>query len=85
MNFNYAWKLGFKIQKTNVGSQKINGSTLEIFSIVIADFQIKDKVGRSWYFKKTFLVTDTKVEIILKMLFLRLSNAKISFDKKTLI
>ena len=38
MNPDYAWKLGLKIRKTNVGAQKINDSTLEIFEMVIADF-----------------------------------------------
>ena len=34
----YAKKLGLKTWKTNVGAQKIDGSTLEIFEMVIADF-----------------------------------------------
>ena len=34
----YAKKLGFKVWKINVGAQKINGSILEIFAIVITDF-----------------------------------------------
>ena len=38
MNLNYTWKLKLKIWKTNVGAQKIDGSTLETFEIVIADF-----------------------------------------------
>ena len=38
MNLNYAQKLELKIQKTNVGAQKIDGSILEIFKIEIADF-----------------------------------------------
>ena len=38
MNSIFARKLGLRIQKTNVGAQKIDGFTLEIFKIVIADF-----------------------------------------------
>ena len=38
MNLNYAWKLRLKIQKTNDKAQKINGSALETFIIVIANF-----------------------------------------------
>ena len=41
MNPDFAWKLGFKVGKTNVGAQIIDGSALEIFEIVIADFQGK--------------------------------------------
>ena len=83
INPNYARKLGLKIQKTNIEAQKIDGSTFEIFEIVIADFQAKDKVNKSRFFQETFLVVDTKFEIILVMLFLKISNADISFDKRT--
>ena len=34
----YAKKLGFRVQKTNVGAQKINRSILKIFGMVIAGF-----------------------------------------------
>ena len=34
----YAAKLGLKVQKTNIEAQKINGSTFEIFEMVLADF-----------------------------------------------
>ena len=50
MNPTFAWKLGLYIQKSNVGAQKIDGSALEIFEIVIADFQIKDKGSRPRFF-----------------------------------
>ena len=38
MNPNYIEKLSFKVWQTNVGVQKTNGSTLETFKMVIADF-----------------------------------------------
>ena len=38
INPNYAWKLGLKIQKTNVEAQKMDSSALETFRMVIADF-----------------------------------------------
>ena len=38
MNPNYARKLGLKIRRTNIGAQKIDGSALETFGMVIADF-----------------------------------------------
>ena len=34
----YAKRLGFKTRKTNVGAQKIDGSALETFGMVITDF-----------------------------------------------
>ena len=50
MNPDYARKLGLKIRKTNIGAQKIDGSVLETFGIVIADFQVEDKASRPRFF-----------------------------------
>ena len=46
----YAERLGLKTWKTNVGAQKIDGSALETFGMVIADFQMEDKGGRPRFF-----------------------------------
>ena len=43
----YIAKLGLKVQKTDIGAQKIDGSTLDIFEMVLANFQIEDKLGRA--------------------------------------
>ena len=80
----YAERLGLKTQKTNVGAQKIDGSALETFRMVIADFQVEDKSGRPRFFQETFLVADTKFEVILRMPFLKISNADIAFNEETL-
>ena len=50
MNPDFAWKLGLKVQKTNVKAQKIDGSALETFEMVIADFQMEDKASRPRFF-----------------------------------
>ena len=50
MNPNFARKLDFKVWKTNVEAQKIDGSVLEIFGIIIANFQIEDKVNKPRFF-----------------------------------
>ena len=52
--------------------------------MVIADFQVKDKGGRPRFFQKTFLVADTKFEVVLGMLLLKISNVDIAFDEGTL-
>ena len=52
--------------------------------MVIADFQVEDKVSKPRFFQKIFLVADTKFEVILEMLFLKLNNAAMSFNKETL-
>ena len=80
----YAKKLSLKTWKTNIGAQKIDGSALETFKMVIADFQVKDKGGRPRFFQETFLVANTKFEVILGMLFLKLNNADVSLGEGTL-
>ena len=84
MNPAFARKLGLHIRKINVGAQKIDGSVLETFEMVIADFQMEDKGGRPKFFQETFLITNTKFEVILKMPFLKISNANVAFGEETL-
>ena len=50
MNPAFAGKLGLHIRKTNVGAQKIDDSFLEIFEMVIANFQMEDKGSRPRFF-----------------------------------
>ena len=51
---------------------------------MIANFQVEDKGGRPRFFHETFLVADIKFEVILGILFLKLSNANVSFGEETL-
>ena len=46
----YAAHLGLKVRVTNIGAQKINGSPLAIYGMVIATFQVVDKLSCSWFF-----------------------------------
>ena len=80
----YAKRLGLKTRKTNIRAQMIDGSALEIFGIVIADFQMENKSGRLRFFQETFLVVNTKFEVILGMPFLKISNADVAFGEETL-
>ena len=75
----YASKLGLKVCPTDVVAQKIDGSTLEMFGMVLASFQVEDKLGRARFFQETFILADLSVEMVLGMPFLTLSNADIQF------
>ena len=75
MTLAHAAKLGFKARHTSVGAQKINGSTLETFGMVLASFQVEDKLGRARFFQETFLLANTSIEVVLGMPFLTLSKA----------
>ena len=85
MNPDFARKLGFKVWKTNVRAQKIDDSALGTFEIVIADFQLEDKANKPRFFQETFLLADTQFEVILGISFLKISNADMSFGKRTLM
>ncbi len=77
----FAAKLELRPRPTNVGAQKIDGSSLETHSIASARFSIQDSLGRVRFFEKAFLLADTSIEVVLGMPFLSLSNAEIEFAK----
>lgn len=74
----YASKLGLKVRSTNIGAQKINGSTLETFEMTLASFWVKNKLGQARFCQEIFLFANTSVKVILEIPFLILSNANIS-------
>ena len=53
--------------------------------MVIADFQVEERGGKPRFFQETFLVADTQFEVYLRMFFLKISNADVSFGEGTLI
>ena len=78
----YAAHLGLKVRVTDVGTQTIDGSSLATYNMVIATFQVVNKLGRSRFFQKTFLLTDISIKVVLAMPFLIFSNANIQFAEK---
>lgn len=79
----YIAKLGFNPQKTGVGAQNIDSLPLEIYEMVSAKFLIKDSLRSIQLLKKTFLLANMSMKIILGMPFLSLSNVDIKFAKKS--
>ena len=84
MTLVYAAKLGLKVRKINIKPQKIDGSILDTFGIVLADFQVEDKLDKTRYFQETLLVVNTTLEVIFGIPFLTLSNADVQFVEKEL-
>lgn len=76
--------MSLKFKKTSVEVQKIDDSIIKFFRIVIAYFQVKDKVDKFKYFLKIYLVANTKVNIVLGILFLKLSNIDMLFGDNIL-
>ena len=79
MILEYTLKLDLKFRFINVGVQKIVSFTFETFTIVLASFQVKNKLGKAQFFQEMFLLTDFNIKIVLEMLFFTLSNANIQF------
>ena len=74
------WKLGLSVRPTNVGAQKINGTMLNTFGMVVTAFSVMDKANQVKFFKETFLVANVSPEIVLVMFFLTLSGADVDFS-----
>ena len=81
----YATKLGLYARKINVSAQKIDGSYLNTFGIVIADCLVKNKLGRVRFFQKTFLLANISLEVVLEMAFLTFNKADIWFIEQELV
>ena len=73
----YAKQLGTQTRKTDVGAQKINRSSLDTFEMVVTGFQVEDKLGRTRFFYKSFLLAETSIRVVLEMPFLTLDNTYI--------
>ena len=84
MHPTFAKRLGLVVRTTNVGAQKIDGTTLETYGMVVAAFSVTDQANRVRFFEETCLVVNVSPDMILKMPFLTLSNADIDFLKKEL-
>ena len=85
MNPAYSKKLGLRIRQTNVGALKTDGSHLKTFGMVIASFLLQNKLKKVQFYQKTFLIADTQIAIVLRMLFLTLNNADIWFAEQRLV
>ena len=84
MNSTFALQLGFKIWKTNVEAQKIDGTTLKTYKLIVSTFSLLDKDGRERFFEESFLLADVKPKVVLGMLFLTMSNADVDFQARNL-
>ena len=80
----YASKLGLRVRHTDVKASKIDGSTLQTFGMVLANFQVEDTLGRTRFFQETFLLTDISTEVVLNMPFLTFSNADVQYVENEL-
>ena len=80
----FAKELGFPIRPTDVGAQKIDGTMLETYEMVVAIFSVEDKANQVKFFEETFLVANVSPEVVLGMSFLTLSGANVDFSGREL-
>ena len=59
--------------------QKIDGTTLDNYEIVVAAFLVTDKANRVRFFEETFLVANISSEVVFGMFFIILSGADVNF------
>ena len=62
----------------DVGVQKIDGTTLDTYEIVVVAFLVMDKANQVRFFEKTFLVANVSPEVVLDMPFLTLSGVDVN-------
>lgn len=85
MNPGFIQILSLIFRSINIRAQKIDKLLLKTYGIVSTSFLLQDNLGRVQFFKETFLFADINIEVVLKMLFLFLSDVSIKFDIEELI
>ena len=79
IHLTFAKQLGFLVQLTDVGIQKIDDTTLETHGILVAAFSVVDKANRVRFFEETFLLANVSPKVVFEILFLTLGNADVDF------
>lgn len=80
----YIAKLGLQACETKVRAQNIDGCIFHTFKMILASFQLGNKLKRVCFFHETFVLSDISMEVKLKILLLTLSNANMSFSEREL-
>ena len=52
--------------------------------MIVSTFSVSDKDGKERIFEESFLLADVKLDIVLRMSFLTMSNADINFQARDL-
>ena len=75
----FAKQLGFPIRPTDIVAQKIDGTMLDTYRMVVAAFSVLDKANQVKFFEESFLEANLSPKIVLEMLFLILSDTNVDF------
>ena len=80
IHLTFAKQLGLPIRSTDIRAQKIDGTMLDIYRIIVIAFSVMDKANRVRFFKKTFLVANVSLKVVFVMLFVTLSDMHVDFS-----
>lgn len=75
----FTQELRLPIKPTDIEVQKIDGTILNTFEMVVATFLMIDKANRIKFLKEIFLVANISLKVIFEILFLILNNADVNF------
>lgn len=75
----FAIILDLTIRITNVEVWKIDCSSLKTYSIVSIGFFLQDSLGRDRFVEEIIMMGKINMKVVIKMVFLSLSNANIKF------
>ena len=81
IHLTFAKELDLFIRPIDVGVQKIDSTTLDIYGMVVVAFSVKNKANQVRFLEETFLVANVSPEIVLEMLFLILSGGNVDFSE----
>ena len=84
IHLSFVKQLGLPIRPTDIGAQKIDGTTLDTHGMVVVAFSVVEKANQIRFFEETFLVTNVSPKVIFGMPFLILSNVDIDFSGRKL-
>ena len=65
----FTHKLGLSIRPTDIRTQKIDGTMLDTYGMVVAAFSMTNKGNGVRFFEKTFLMANISPEVIFGMFF----------------
>ena len=80
----FAKQLGLHIRPIDVGAQKIDGTMLDSYGMVVAAFSVENKANQIRFFEEIFLVANVNPEVVFGMTFLTLSSADVDFSDQKL-
>ena len=69
---------------TNIRVQKIDGTTLKTYKMIVFTFSVLDKDIRKSFFEKSFLLANIKSDVILGMPFLTINDVNNDFQAQDL-